>query len=710
MRSLSESFPTPPGHVSSRASQTLPQKITPSDPPLRISSRSASFDHINYKAPITSNDFGHFQDRLPQLSERDNIFLTHYLHSETSNATTPKEHPANYSSRINHGPQDVPSNLELSEPLPQASSPALLPRNSGPSASITSLHIKLNSQQLSSSLHTNPLHSRFGSALEEYPIHLYDNLQHQRLKGDKSAAKATSGTQSISTRPTKTNAPLLPRINTAPILSSLRMSDPQESSEPSRRDRPVTDEGGGTRSRRLSGERRRRSSSRDNVEKRIEATLANEEAVTNPRSRKASHYFGLFKENTSSQDPKKKDAHKDGSIKKSKAELERNAETLGRDAKVDARVKAIVEGESQVEDERLAMQRARTPSLRFLGKSSADDREATKTRLSRVLSGGKPTHPLSNTPDRSAIVTDVPLSDEPDDDQHAIEWRTRPIHGEGLPLRLLQEIRSFLKAKLPSKTVETVPQRTSFKEETQDQSRNAHNDNEDHETTPTASDNESPSGKDTSADDEFEPHEHISSATYFPHQALESSDPSLDGGEAQEQVTSIEKRPRRSTTLEILHEETHDSPDDEVQIALLQSQHKKQTFHGDLPPLPVESRVDEALATTYDPLASSTSESEYESYDELGQSGQSGQGEETEDGDVTPTAEKRPRHYSHRRRRRPAPLGAVELKPYKHQVGGHSTVFRFSKRAVCKQLTNRENVFYEVVERVHPELLRFLPK
>lgn len=57
-----------------------------------------------------------------------------------------------------------------------------------------------------------------------------------------------------------------------------------------------------------------------------------------------------------------------------------------------------------------------------------------------------------------------------------------------------------------------------------------------------------------------------------------------------------------------------------------------------------------------------------------------------------------------------SPLGAVELKPYKHQVGGHTTVFRFSRRAICKQLNNRENMFYERIERRHPEMLVFLPR
>ena len=55
-------------------------------------------------------------------------------------------------------------------------------------------------------------------------------------------------------------------------------------------------------------------------------------------------------------------------------------------------------------------------------------------------------------------------------------------------------------------------------------------------------------------------------------------------------------------------------------------------------------------------------------------------------------------------------LEAVELKPYDHQVGGHSTVYRFSRRAVCKQLNNRENEFYETIERTHADLLHFLPR
>lgn len=53
---------------------------------------------------------------------------------------------------------------------------------------------------------------------------------------------------------------------------------------------------------------------------------------------------------------------------------------------------------------------------------------------------------------------------------------------------------------------------------------------------------------------------------------------------------------------------------------------------------------------------------------------------------------------------------SVELTPFKHRVGGHTAIFRFSHRAVCKTLLNRENLWYESIEHNHGELLKFLPK
>lgn len=52
----------------------------------------------------------------------------------------------------------------------------------------------------------------------------------------------------------------------------------------------------------------------------------------------------------------------------------------------------------------------------------------------------------------------------------------------------------------------------------------------------------------------------------------------------------------------------------------------------------------------------------------------------------------------------------VELRPFKNKVGGHTAIFRFSRKAVCKALMNRENLWYETVEMRHPELLKFMPR
>ncbi|KAG8935866.1 hypothetical protein FRC02_005865 [Tulasnella sp. 418] len=52
----------------------------------------------------------------------------------------------------------------------------------------------------------------------------------------------------------------------------------------------------------------------------------------------------------------------------------------------------------------------------------------------------------------------------------------------------------------------------------------------------------------------------------------------------------------------------------------------------------------------------------------------------------------------------------VPLKPFRNQVGGHSSIYKFTNRAVCKPLVSRENLFYEAVEREAPPLLGFIPR
>ncbi|TFK56154.1 SAICAR synthase-like protein [Heliocybe sulcata] len=58
----------------------------------------------------------------------------------------------------------------------------------------------------------------------------------------------------------------------------------------------------------------------------------------------------------------------------------------------------------------------------------------------------------------------------------------------------------------------------------------------------------------------------------------------------------------------------------------------------------------------------------------------------------------------------PDGLPHIPLRPFRNQVGGHTPIYKFTKRAVCKPLVSRENLFYEAVEREAPPLLEFIPR
>jgi len=58
----------------------------------------------------------------------------------------------------------------------------------------------------------------------------------------------------------------------------------------------------------------------------------------------------------------------------------------------------------------------------------------------------------------------------------------------------------------------------------------------------------------------------------------------------------------------------------------------------------------------------------------------------------------------------PSSPSSLRLTPFANQVGGHTSFFRFSKKAVCKPLTHREHQFYEILEILHPDLLPFVPQ
>ncbi|UKZ81840.1 hypothetical protein TrVFT333_009616 [Trichoderma virens FT-333] len=182
--------------------------------------------------------------------------------------------------------------------------------------------------------------------------------------------------------------------------------------------------------------------------------------------------------------------------------------------------------------------------------------------------------------------------------------------------------------------------------------------------------------------------EKIASAVFHPHQELDDGRASVSEGSDNDVV----RRPRsRSQTKSHPWLVKADEPEPEIEN---KDESSYQVSHVASRESLVSRRA-EAPAEVHVPT-----EAAVEAENEVNQ--------------VTPTKTRAVTHHEdhvhdhqHQARR---PLEAIELIPYKHQVGGHNTLWRFSRRAVCKQLSNRENEFYETIERYHRDLLPFLPR
>ena len=214
---------------------------------------------------------------------------------------------------------------------------------------------------------------------------------------------------------------------------------------------------------------------------------------------------------------------------------------------------------------------------------------------------------------------------------------------------------------------------------------------------------------------EHDEEEHISAAIYYPHpgptaEEIEKFKSPGDSPEIEaldEHVVVPPSKEVRQTIITAPPEEIQEDEEqaEHIDISVI-SKHDRKTFHGNYQP--VEQAVDEMQTPRVIPADEATdlklmsaSESELESGDETGQP------RHGEDMARTPTQRSPTRK---RAATATKPKTKVILEPYKHQVGGHSTIFRFSKRAVCKQLNNRENEFYERIEQRHPDMLKFLPR
>ena len=491
--------------------------------------------------------------------------------------------------------------------------------------------------------------------------------------------------------------------------------------DPSSRHRPTGD---GQEERISAGHVRSRSKTGNGaqLDNKIETTMATLEP--NARSRKTSHSLGLFKENAASLEQRKRDDRpkdrrgKEQSIKEQELTLQGHANYGPTPADVD-------DGSAAASTPTPRQSQPAEPShAERLSKAlqpAAEIRQNTPTSRSSKSSGPGESEPFVEPSDRlrphSLTGRQTSLTDT---------TQALPTAKHNLPLSLLEEIRthhnvtpgagqgtSFSKS-LP--TFVSEQSRTSL-EATKASDKAGHVQSTAQRQTllPPKAISDEEDDEDDSEKDE------ISSALYFPHQT-----PTI---QAIEEVPSTKRLDPETSHL---HQSFDTDPSSfqgrptETDAAKLQQEDLELSIQSDkdnsllreeittLKP-PQSDSSGRTISSSYPAGPVSASESEYESWDDpVGSRGYVSSF--TDDADITPSATPlastlvstpKPRRLPPTA---PAPLGAVELKPYNHQVGGHTTVFRFSRRAVCKSLSNRENEFYETVERRHPELLGFLPR
>ncbi|KAH8696348.1 hypothetical protein BGW36DRAFT_380740 [Talaromyces proteolyticus] len=645
-----------------------PITSTPANPSLKRASTTPS---ERWRPSPASSNVGAthaFRSQTPQLSERDSIFATHYLPSDNNDvsaASTPPLLPVRESylsdkkiplkSTLGGAPRPsagsaVSSTIRAFAQENSPTPPSNLASHSStlrhpsdlvlqtPSTPLAGSHVGWVKQQ--ETVESSKVAGTHRIAIRE-TFHPLRKIVSEGKDNDSSLSNDPEGPLLPSTSSTP-----LPRLQNIPMVDSSNV-DHERAFPDSWHTTRHLDHGDGkidvTWNTKFS-----RSSSRGRttrVEESIEANLTNAEPAAHVRSRKSSHYLGLFKENTSPD-------------RKRREDRERHLED--------------VEEQTRMEEDQESPLTPRPA-------------HATLHKLAPV----QPTEAESPETEAAQSPTDVERIVDINADLSPHPLRT-------LPRNLAEEIRNFhltTGGDRGGSFSPSVP--TRYTEIVRNESQGS---NESHsvayfdDSTPPRQNLHPELGIEEDDD------EHISSALYFPHESAPS------GPEA-----SFTKYRRDSEGYTLTKQAGLDAAEDEslnhVDISL-RSQKESSILHGDYQPL--SDAEDKALATISEYSHESTSESEAEStlstQDELSSL--------TDDADhmaATPTQTQRP--LRHRRKHTKTGLiGAVELKPYRHQVGGHTTVFRFSRRAVCKQLNNRENEFYERIERRHPEMLMFLPR
>ncbi|EAS28519.3 inositol hexaphosphate kinase KCS1 [Coccidioides immitis RS] len=610
-----------------------------------------------------------YRAQSPQLSERDSIFATHYLPSDYDVTS-----PAPGVDAVAEGKND---HLHRSPLQPQLSHDG----RPKPLRKVKTLPVRQNVSALSAYL--NPARKDLSTAeardITSLSLIRPEARDHRPLRPSRPsfAESSSSSSQPPDSRWETSGGKML-------VSESLFTHDSGASASVRRSlhefGLPTHDS--------LKSHRPDRSSSKSRssrVEKSIEASLANAEPASNVRSRKSSHYLGLFKENTTTHERKKReDKPVDRQERRRWTELDRSPN------------KTI----SPSTPRGASTTRPASPERRPLFSSFRSEPEVPQAKPRHkdhtpvsIVHHGSPSEECIVPPPVRVHTNVQAISPEV-----LQETRTCPI----LPSK--PTLYETLSRSVPTSTYSRGIELAFGVDGAADER---------------GSEKDQSLARDASDgyEDEDEEMERISSALYFPHQRpvdepssleIESGDEHPQGEILQDEEVGVSGR------ATIRQEPSEIEASNHVDISLL-SRDDSSILHGELrqPPAPCPKDDDLSLASISELETESASEFESLSGDEGALSGKEDESSSTDDAAITPTAAVSGttylRKHSHSRPL-PAPLGAVELKPYRHQVGGHTTVFRFSRRAVCKQLNNRENQFYERIERRHPEMLMFLAK
>ena len=404
---------------------------------------------------------------------------------------------------------------------------------------------------------------------------------------------------------------------------------------------------------------------RPRVDKSIEATVKKPETGGNARSRKASHMMGIF-------DPRGEFMRVDQQSSSDRVTPSKGV------AKLASRPASPI-----IRTELMSSGLQTSPSSEE-GRDGYSDVKAA-TQIFALPFGGRDVRVSTRVPSSTSIS---PLRAEHDPYFRQQDLDQRP----SAPPQLLEEIRRAQGVQ-PPKEVLTVPAGEQHGRDRRELKEG--------KSVP------SPSG--TREDEE----EHISAAIYYPHPGPSAEE--IERFISPEELAEAEPDHRavsQPTDLRTaLSSETKPAevkrPPEHIDISVV-SKNEKQMFHGNYRPpedeaegleTPRLSTIEESPSTRL----VNVSETEFESSDDLGPSSR------PEDLAVTSKA-RVPSDHKLKDQHILKPRAKVVLEPYKHQVGGHSTMFRFSRRAVCKQLNNRENEFYERIEQRHPDMLKFLPR